>query len=67
MARSEEEVAQRLAQRTAELQLLQRRVRDEAKARVESQQRRADALEAQTAAAKQASSHHDNTPRVCVS
>lgn len=43
----EEQVQMRLAQKTAELQLLQRRVRDEAKVRVEAETRRADALQAQ--------------------
>ena len=35
----------RLAQKTSELQLLQRRVRDEAKVTVEKEQRRADSLQ----------------------
>jgi len=43
----EEQVQMRLAQKTAELQLLQRRVRDEAKVRVETEARRADALQTQ--------------------
>ena len=44
---SEEQVGQRLAQKTAELQLLQRRVRDEAKIKVEDERRRADVLQRQ--------------------
>ena len=50
---SEDEIGQRLTQKTAELQLLQRRVRDEAKAKVDGEQRRADGLERQLNMAKQ--------------
>merc|ERR1711916_127922 len=47
LLQSEEQVGQRLAQKTAELQLLQRRVRDEAKSKVETEQRKADVLSKQ--------------------
>jgi len=43
----EEQMNIRLAQKTDELQLLQRKVREEAKARVDSESRRASALETQ--------------------
>jgi hypothetical protein len=45
----EEQMQIRLAQKTAELQLLQRRVRDETKAEVSKETRRADALQQQYA------------------
>ena len=47
LLQSEEQVGQRLAQKTAELQLLQRRIRDEAKSKVETEQRKADVLSKQ--------------------
>ena len=50
---SEEQVGQRLAQKTAELQLLQRRVRDEAKSKIEVEQRKADVLAKQLHQAQQ--------------
>lgn len=43
----EEQMHMRLAQKTAELQLLQKRVRDEAKVRVDGETRRADSLQQQ--------------------
>ena len=43
----EEQSQMKLAQKAAELQLLQRRVRDEAKIRIETETRRADSLETQ--------------------
>ena len=53
LLQSEEQVGQRLAQKTAELQLLQRRVRDEAKSKVEVEQRKTDALSKQLHQAQQ--------------
>jgi len=44
---SEEQVSLRLAQKTAELQLLQRRVRDEAKMKIETEAQRAEGLQHQ--------------------
>ncbi len=46
----EEQMQVKLAQKTNELQLLQRRIRDEAKALVEGEKHRADALSKQLAA-----------------
>ena len=43
----EQQAQMRLAQKTAELQLLQRRMRDEARATVEVETRRADGLKRQ--------------------
>lgn len=43
----EEQMAMRLAQKTSELQLLQKRVRDEAKIRIDIETRRADSLQQQ--------------------
>jgi hypothetical protein len=48
----EEQLQMKLAQKTAELQLLQRRVRDEAKARVDAETRRADGLATQVSVQK---------------
>jgi hypothetical protein len=50
----EEQVKAKLAQKTAELQLLQKRVRDEAKARVDAESRRAEVAEARATAAEEA-------------
>jgi hypothetical protein len=47
LAVKEESMLMKLAQKTAELQLLQKRVRDEAKIRVDAETRRADALQHQ--------------------
>ena len=47
LARSEQEVNSRLLQQTAELQLLQRRVREEAKGKVDTEVRRGNLLEKQ--------------------
>lgn len=44
---TEEQIAVRLAQKTAELQLLQRRVRDEAKMKIETENQRANILQRQ--------------------
>ena len=46
----EESMLMKLAQKTAELQLLQKRVRDEAKIRIDMESRRADSLQQQLAA-----------------
>ena len=43
----DEQANMKLAQKTAELQMLQRRVRDEAKARIDAEVQRADSLQAQ--------------------
>ena len=45
----EEQMNLRLAQKTSELQMLQKRVRDEAKARVDAEKHRGDSLSAQVA------------------
>ena len=45
----EEQMNLRLAQKTGELQMLQKRVRDEAKARVDAEKHRGDSLSAQVA------------------
>lgn len=50
----EEQVKTRLSQKTAELQLLQKRVRDEAKARVDAETRRAEVAEARATSAEEA-------------
>ena len=47
MAARDDQVQMKLAQKTAELQLLQRRVRDEAKARIDAEVQRAEGLSAQ--------------------
>ena len=46
----EESMLMKLAQKTAELQILQKRVRDEAKIRIDMESRRADSLQQQLAA-----------------
>jgi hypothetical protein len=50
----EEQAKAKLSQKTAELQLLQKRVRDEAKARVDVESRRAEVAEARATAAEEA-------------
>lgn len=47
LTHQEEQVAVKLAQKTAELQLLQKRVREEANTKVEAEQRRSQALQIQ--------------------
>ena len=51
---TEEQVSLRLAQKTAELQLLQRRVRDESKRKMEAESQKAEMLEHQLADAREA-------------